>query len=100
MVEPVGAVTTDGYLSGMQTVMTNAGEDRLAPAGLLEILAAGGLTSNDLKRIGAITVGEAHLASLSETVPDIADCQAAFPGWRIHLAADCHALLGDRIIRK
>ena len=96
----VGGVAADGYLSGMQTVMTEVGDGRLAPAGLMEIMAGGGLTGTDLRRIGALTVREAHLASLSETVPDIGDCGAAFPSWGIQVATDCHVLLADRIVRK
>lgn len=100
MAEFVGGVTTDGYLSGMQTVMTEVGDGRLAPAGLLEIMAGGGLTGRDVHRIGALTVREAHLASLSETLPDIGDGGIDIPLWKSRVASDCHVLLAGRIVRK
>jgi hypothetical protein len=100
VMERVGGVTTEGYLSGMQTVMTPGGEGCLVPAGPLEIVAGGGLTRGDLQRIGALTLREAHLASMSETFTDLAECRDYPSGWRTRLAEDCAALLGGRIVIK
>jgi hypothetical protein len=100
MAECVGGVKTDGYLSGMQTVMTRGGEDHLLPAGPLEIISSGGLTREDLGRIGALTLREAHLASMSETFADLAECRSYPSDWRTRLAEDCAALLGGRIVIK
>lgn len=66
----VEQVETGSYLSGMQTVMTGD-TDSLVPAGPIEIIAGGGLTDEDLDQILSLSVREAHLASLFETVADI-----------------------------
>jgi len=100
MLEPIGRVSTDGYLSGMHAVMTRISTGRLVPAGSLEIIAGGGLTGADLERVGSLTLREAHLASLSETVSDIADDQLISTEWKAQLAADCYQLLADRIVIK
>jgi hypothetical protein len=100
MVELVDGVATAGYLSGMQTVMTRMGDGHLIPAGPLEIIAGGGLTMKDLKSAGTLTVREAHLASLSETVSDLSDRQANSSGWKTQLAADCSLLLDNRVVVK
>jgi hypothetical protein len=100
MAEAVKGVTTDSYLSGMQTAMTPIQDGSLVPAGPLEIIAGGGLTSADLEKIRAVTVREAHMASLSETVSDISERQPAMTDWKKQLAEDCDLLLRDRIVIK
>jgi hypothetical protein len=99
MVEPVKGVVTDGYLSGMQAVMTRIG-DHLVPAGPLEIIAGGGLKVADLQKVGSLTLREAHLASLSETVSDISDHLEDLKEWKTQLALDCSTMLNDRIVIK
>ncbi|MCP4340155.1 MAG: hypothetical protein GY799_15010 [Desulfobulbaceae bacterium] len=67
----VEGIETSSYLSGMQTVM--AGDTNgLIPAGPIEIIAGGGLSDQDLDQILSLSVRDAHLASLFETVDDIA----------------------------
>lgn len=61
---------TDGYLSGMQAVMVEQ-HDRLLPAGVLEILASGEMTSAELGFIRTISLRDAHYASLAETAADL-----------------------------
>jgi len=100
MVKPIGSVPTDGYLSGMQTVMSHVGHGRLVPAGPLEIMARGGLTADDLNSMGSLTVKEAHLASLSETVSDIAVDRVEIGEWKTLLASECGQLLAERIVIK
>jgi hypothetical protein len=98
--ETIGSLTTAAYLSGMQMVMTRAGSGRLVPAGPLEIIAAGGLTTDDLERMGSMTLRNAHLASLLETLPDVAPTAAAESNWQEALAADCHRLLAHTVVVK
>jgi hypothetical protein len=93
-------VNTGGYLSGMQTVMTEVKEGHLIPAGPLEIIAGGGLDAGDIEKIGSLTVREAHLASLSETVPDFIPSEITMPEWQRQLAIDCYELLGTKIVLK
>jgi hypothetical protein len=61
---------TGSYLSGMQTVMVG-GSDGLIPAGPVEIIAGGGLTDKDLEKILSLSVRDAHMASLFETIDDV-----------------------------
>jgi hypothetical protein len=98
--ECVAGVDTRCYISGMQTVMTPCDDDMLIPAGPVEILAAGGILAEDLERIQNLSVAEAHLASLFDTVPDIAAREEKPSDWITSLAKDCHDLLGDRIVVK
>lgn len=100
MMDPIRSVPTDRYLSGMQTVMTETRNGHLLPAGPLEIIAGGGLDREDLGRIGKLTVQEAHIASLWETLPDITGDQFCKSGWKTSLARDCHQLLADRVVVK
>lgn len=91
----VAAAPADAYLSGMQAVLRAAPGGGLVPAGPVEIIAAGGLDAGHLERMLAMTVAEAHLASLSETIPDAAPEAAAEPGWAARLAAACGRELRD-----
>jgi hypothetical protein len=88
------------YLSGMQVVMIRIKDDALIPAGPLEIIAGGGLTEGDLHQILSMTVRDAHLASLFETIPDIAPWVIETPDWKEHLASDCFRLLEDKVVIK
>jgi hypothetical protein len=96
----VEGVTSDTYLSGMQAVMVRINEDALVPAGPIEIIAGGGLTDDDIQQILSLTVRDAHLASLFETVPDIIPWAIKMPDWKKQLAIDCCRILGERVVIK
>lgn len=100
MVKPIASVATDRYLSGMQTVMSHVAGDQLVPAGPLEIMARGGLTAGDLNNMGSLTVKEAHLASLSETVSNIDVDRLDMGQWKPLLASECGRLLAERVVIK
>jgi len=94
----VQSVETGCYLSGMQTVMTDD-NDGLIPAGPVEIIAGGGLTEEDLDTILALSVRDAHLASLFETIDDIAPQPDKKKELKQALAKNCH-LLRDKVVVK
>ena len=96
----ISKVHTDNYLSGMQTIMCRLEDRALVPAGPLEIIAGGGLTSEDLEQMLSLTVREAHLASLSETIPDLAPNVLSEPEWKKQLAHDCDTLLTGKVVVK
>ena len=96
----VEGVATDTYLSGMQAVMTRIKEDTLIPAGPIEIIAGGGLTDDDIQQILSLTVRDAHLASLFETVPDVVPWAIKMPDWKKQLALDCCRILEGRVVIK
>ena len=96
----VEKVITDTYLSGMQTVMIRVKANELIPAGPLEIIAAGGLTKEDLNKILSLTLKDAHLASLFETLPDLAPKAIETNQWQKDLAAECFELLDGKIVVK
>jgi len=96
----VDAVATYTYLSGMQTVMTQIDEGGLIPAGPVEIIAGGGLDEADIEKILQLTVEEAHIASLFETIPDIAPWFAGDSGWKKDLALEIGPQLTHRIVVK
>jgi hypothetical protein len=97
LVESVASYT---YLSGMQAVMVRIKDDALIPAGPMEILAAGGLTDSDIQKILSLPVRDAHLASLFETVPDVAGWVIKSPAWKKSLAENCYRLLEDKVVIK
>jgi len=68
----IEGVKSNCYLSGLQMVMTNDSGCGLLPAGPIEIIAAGGLCMADLDQQGGLSVRQAHIASLSETIADVA----------------------------
>jgi hypothetical protein len=89
---------TDAYLSGMLSVMTRMEGVGLIPAGPLEIVAAGGLGKEDIQKMGSLTLRNAHLAALFETVPDALPPRLRLPGWKRSLAGDCARLLRERVV--
>lgn len=87
------------YLSGMQTVMTRIEQDALIPAGPIEIIAGGGLTDKDLDHILSLSVRDAHLASLFDTVGDIAPRMNAEKGLKRVIARDCCSLSNKVVVK-
>jgi hypothetical protein len=100
MGEMVRQVPTDVYLSGMQTVMSEAMSGHLIPAGPLEIIAGGGLDSDDIEKILSLTVRDAHIASLLETILDVAPWEVSGQDWKLSLAQECYEQLGARLVIK
>lgn len=60
----------DLYLSGMQAIGFEV-DGHLLPAGPLEIMASGGLDAEQYERIGEVSVLQAHIASLYDTIIDV-----------------------------
>ena len=96
----VSNVTTDVYLSGMTAVMTRIGHDLLVPAGPVEILAGGGIRPDDIERLRSLTVKNAHISAMFETLPDLPFLANQTPGWKTKLAADSARLLNNRVVIK
>lgn len=96
----VEKVRTYTYLSGMQGVMVRLEEGALIPAGPIEIIAGGGLTEEDIEKLLSLSVRDAHLASLLQTIPDIAPYVLSIPDWKMRLALDCGRLLGEKVVIK
>ncbi|MDM8540853.1 hypothetical protein QUF90_07175 [Desulfococcaceae bacterium HSG9] len=94
-------VSAGSYLSGMMAVMSKiAMEDGLAPAGPVEIIAGGGITHDEIEQMRALTVREAHIAGLFETVPDIIRPALLETDWKLKLAQDCYQQLKNKVIIK
>ncbi len=99
--DAVSNVPTHFYLSGMLGIMTKMTEQCLIPAGPIEIIAGGGINANDMEQMLSLTVREAHLAGLFETVPDILSPEKLRArGWKKELAADCFRLLNGKAVVK
>ena len=96
----VAQVPTDCYLSGMSGIMTKTEDDCLIPAGSAEIIAGGGITDKDIEQMLSLTVREAHIAGLFETVPDIVPKELRVPGRKKELASDCQQLLEGKMVLK
>lgn len=91
-------VHTAGYCGGMQAVMHSLDHDHVVPAGPIEIIASGGLTSGELERVRALSVYDAHIASLFETIPDLGLSSVDPADWRTQLALDFGRKLGGRVV--
>jgi len=100
VVPAVEKVNTSHYLSGMQTIMSLTNGGSLIPAGPVEIIAGGGIEPNDIDRLMGLTVKDAHIASLFETIPDVAPHEAMTAGWKDVLARECYHSLKDKIVIK
>ncbi|MBN1932023.1 MAG: hypothetical protein JW786_10500 [Desulfobacterales bacterium] len=100
MVQHVSKVTTDGYLSGMLAVMSQIEDNYLIPAGPIEIIAGGGITKKDIEKMLSLTIQDAHMAALFETVPDITPWELSVRNWQKQLAADCFQLLKGKVVVK
>ncbi|MFO1349421.1 MAG: hypothetical protein U1F68_01540 [Gammaproteobacteria bacterium] len=98
--DAVACTPTASYLAGMQAVMCDLGGNALVPAGVIEIIAAGGLDDGDLQRMLMLSVRDAHKASLLETIPDIASGETASPGWKQSLVISCYEDLKQQAIVK
>jgi hypothetical protein len=96
----VAQVPTNLYIDSMLGVMTRRGDDFLIPAGPLEVLAGGGLTNEDIEKMLSLTVREAHLADMFDTILDVGLPQFLQPGWKKQLAKDCSQLLEGKIVVK
>jgi len=96
----VAKVKTDCYQDCMLTAMCSFGENALIPAGTVEIISGGGITATDMEKMLSLTVREAHLAGLFETIPSIMPPRLRPPGWKEQLAADCFQLLKEKIVIK
>lgn len=96
----VAQVPTGGYLDSMLAIMTRAEDDSLIPAGPVEIIAGGGISDKDIEHMLSLTVREAHLAALFETIPDVMPSKLLSLEWKKQVAADCYRLLKEKIVLK
>ena len=95
--EAVAGVRTSGYLGGMQAVML-ARPEGLVPAGVLEMLAAGGLAADDLALVDALGVADAHRASLTETAAEMLPREAVHEGFHELVAGELAPALTGRAV--
>lgn len=96
----VRRVPTRTYLSGMQTVMCRRQNGTLIPAGPIETMAGGGLSPSDLEIINGLSVREAHIASLFETVGDLSSDTDWIKNQKLVLADECSQLFKEGIVIK
>lgn len=96
--ERLSLVPSNLYLSGMQTVMHGLDDQLLLPAGPVEMIASGGLSRKQLERIRSLTVQDAHLASLMDTLPDILPPGERPDRWHPRLAQASNRLLRERVV--
>lgn len=98
--DSVACIETAHYIDSMLTVMTKSKDEHLFPAGPLEVIAGGGINDIDLERMLSLTIRDAHLADMFETVPDAIPQKQRPPHWRKQLAKDCFTLLREKIVMK
>ena len=100
LAETVSMVPTAAYLSGMQMVMSPLGHVAISPAGALEMITGGGISADDFGHIKTLTVRDAHLASVVDTMLEIAPSEAGVGSWQELVGADLKRNLAGRIVMK
>ena len=98
LAKQLAQVPTDISLLGMQGVMRQLDETLLLPAGLVEIMASGGLKQHQLQQLRTLTVQNALLAGLAEILPDIRYHDTMPANWPLYLAAKSHEKLTDKVV--
>lgn len=96
--EHISQTPSDIYLSGMQAIMYRLDDDLLLPVGPLGMIAKGGLSQDQIKKIGSLTVQDAHMASLMDTLPDILLPEERPDQWHLRLAKASRRLLEERVV--
>jgi hypothetical protein len=96
----VQKVDSNFYLSGMLAFMTLIENDMIIPAGPLEIISKGGIKNEDIEKILSLTVRDAHLASLLETLPDFASTLIKSQDWKYQVAKDFLGVLEGKVVIK
>lgn len=96
----VRSVPTKAYLSGMQAVMVRGNDDVLVPAGPIETIAGGGLTSADMETIMNLSVRKAHIASLFETIKDMPMDSTWINDQKQELSQECGKMFKDDVVIK
>ncbi len=93
-------VPTDTYLFGMLGVMTMIDDTYLVPAGPIEMIAGGGITGADIEKILSLSVRDAHLAALNDSLLNDVPPQFCRPGWKTQIAKESVGVLGERVVIK
>jgi hypothetical protein len=92
-----GKLCPDPYLSGMQTIGLKTGS-QLFPAGPLEIIASGGLSAEQLQQVGGVTVLQSHIASLYDTMTDVAPQRGDSNLEKKEISRLVHDAVGSKIL--
>ena len=98
--QQIAHVTTSSYLDSMTAVMTKIGGNYLIPAGPVEIIAGGGITHKEVERIASLTVRDAHVADIFDTLPDAVPSELLQSDWKKQLALESFQELHDKILIK
>jgi hypothetical protein len=95
--EAIDRVPTTGFCSGLNLAMARYPDTTSAPAGRIECMAGGGISAEDLEKMGNMTLQEASLAALPETfAPFLPPALQSHQG-QVELAARIGERLGDRL---
>jgi hypothetical protein len=86
--ELVSSVPSDGFLAGLQGIVSVADDGSVLPAGPLEVAAAGGLAPADLVALEFLTIREGSLAAFTELFAHVAPDVELPSGWTATLAAE------------
>jgi hypothetical protein len=72
----------------------------LIPAGPIETMTGGGLSASDMEAINGLSVREAHIASLFETVGDLSSDADWVKNQKQVLADECGRLFTEGVVIK
>jgi hypothetical protein len=92
-----GKLHPDLYLSGMQTIGLKT-DGQLLPAGPLEIIASGGLNTEQCQQVGEVTVLQSHIASLYDTMSDVTPQRGDYIQEQEEITRLVHDEVGNKIV--
>ncbi len=93
----INNISSDLYLSGMQTIGLET-DGQLLPAGPLEIIASGGLDASQDEQIGEVTVLHSHIASLFDTIMDVVPRESNMNRAKKDITKLVHETVGSKIL--
>lgn len=101
--DQIAKIPTQYYLCGMIGVMRGINQRFLLPAGPIEIIENGGLTFQHIDQLLSITIKDAHVAGLFDTIPDaVPNCRSKKfitpTHWKQLLAEESFRLLKNNIV--
>lgn len=90
-------VTTNLYQDGMLAFMSPGQDNEFLPAGPIEIIQAGGINKNDLKKALGLSLTQAHMAGLFGALKDAGAPITRQPDWQQKVAQACFRELSGKI---
>ena len=98
IITEIRGIETKNYLSGMQTIMIMNADRCIIPAGLVELIASGGVNEQDMENISKINFVDAHKASMLDTLTDLKIEMNGDRNWKRMISQQNYLQLKDNLV--